>query len=85
MSAQTTARETFADAAYMVKIYKYRSIFTDMYKAVAQIQLTHKTLRVESGEFYTKEMALEELRYFIVKALPVGESFKVVQFITNSK
>ena len=56
-----------------------------MYKAIAQIQMAHRTERVESGEFPTKEMALAELRYFVSKALPMGESFKVVQNVITIK
>ena len=56
-----------------------------MYKAIAQIQMTHRTERVESGEWWTKEQAQAELQYFISKALPMRESFKVVQQIITIK
>ena len=56
-----------------------------MYKGIAQIQMTHHTERVESGEWATKEQAQAELLYFIKKALPMRESFKVVQQIVTIK
>ena len=56
-----------------------------MYKGIAHIQMAHRTERVESGEFPTKEMALAELQYFISKALPMRESFKVVQQVITIK
>jgi len=52
-----------------------------MYKAIAQVQLTHKTIRCESGIWDDPKKAQEELRYFVTKVTPTGESYKVVQIL----
>ena len=52
-----------------------------MYQGVAHIQMTHRSERIESGVWERKEQAADELCYLITRALPIGESFKVVQNI----
>lgn len=49
------------------------------FQAIAQVQLTHTTLRCESGIWDDPEKAHAELRYFVNKVTPMGESYKVVQ------
>lgn len=50
-----------------------------IYQAVASIQMTHNTNRVESGLWASKEQAYEELRFLVARSLPVGAAFRVVQ------
>lgn len=54
-----------------------------MYQAIATIATNKRSFRCESGIWDTAEKANEELRYFIGAAIPMRESFKVIQTIKH--
>lgn len=53
------------------------------YQGIATIITNEGTQRCESSVWDEAYMAACELRYFITKCLPVGESFKVFQTIKH--